>query len=85
VLWGYYLDRLRPARYHGGRSAGWCRGAIEPEDAATSWEAKPACSELVDAENADCGFYRVRLRSRERLWSSATVTDVDSMYEHLKP
>ncbi len=86
LSWGYYLDRLRPARYHyavdplGGAAA-----KLRPEEASHILGGE-ACmwGELVDEENVDSRIWPRTAAIAERLWSSATVTDVDSMYERLE-
>jgi hexosaminidase len=86
LSWGYYLDRLRPARYHyaidplGGAAA-----QLKPEEAARILGGE-ACmwGELVDAENVDSRIWPRTAVIAERLWSPALVTDADSMYERLE-
>ena len=86
LSWGYYLDKLRPARYHyavdplGGAAA-----QLKPEDAARILGGE-ACmwSELVDAETVDSRIWPRAAAIAERLWSAANPTDVDSMYDRLE-
>ena len=42
-------------------------------------------SEYVDPETIDSRVWPIAAAIAERLWSPATVTDVDSMYQRLEP
>jgi hexosaminidase len=86
LSFGYYLDHLQPASFPYG---------VDPMDGAArelSKEQKArilggeACmwSEYVDPETIDSRVWPSAAAIAERLWSQATVTDVDSMYERLE-
>jgi hexosaminidase len=86
LSWGYYLDRLRPARYHYAVDPlGGAASQLKPEEASRILGGE-ACmwSELVDAENVDSRIWPRAAAIAERLWSAANITDADSMYERLE-
>jgi hexosaminidase len=86
LSWGYYLDRLRPGRYHYGIDPlGGAAAQLKPEEASRILGGE-ACmwGELVDAENVDSRIWPRAAAIAERLWSAANVTDVDSMYLRLE-
>ena len=86
LSFGYYLDHLRPASFHYGVDplSGAARElSQEQKDRILGGE---ACmwSEYVDPETIDSRVWPSAAAIAERLWSQATVTDVDSMYERLE-
>ena len=86
LSWGYYLDRLRPARYHyaidplGGAAA-----HLKPQETSRILGGE-ACmwGELIDADTVDSRIWPRAAAIAERLWSAPNVTDADSMYERLE-
>jgi hexosaminidase len=86
LSFGYYLDHLQPASFHYGVDplSGAARElSQEQKDRILGGE---ACmwSEYVDPETIDSRVWPSAAAIAERLWSQATVTDVDSMYERLE-
>ncbi|HTC32792.1 MAG TPA: family 20 glycosylhydrolase [Bryobacteraceae bacterium] len=87
LSFGYYLDHLQPASFHygvdplGGAASDLSR---QQKDLILGGE---ACmwSEYVDPETIDSRVWPIAAAIAERLWSPATVTDVDSMYQRLEP
>jgi hexosaminidase len=86
LSFGYYLDHLQPASSHYGVDplSGAAR-ELSPEQK-TRILGGEACmwSEYVDPETIDSRVWPSAAAIAERLWSQATVTDVDSMYERLE-
>ena len=86
LSWGYYLDHLSPASLHyavdplGGPDA----AALTAEQASRIMGGE-ACmwAELVGPETVDSRLWPRTAAVAERLWSAASVTDVDAMYARL--
>jgi hexosaminidase len=86
LSWGYYLDHLSPASLHyavdplGGPDA----ASLTPEQASRIMGGE-ACmwAELVGPETVDSRVWPRTAAIAERLWSSADVKDMDSMYARL--
>ena len=87
LSWGYYLDHLSPASLHyavdplGGPDA----ASLTPEQASRIIGGE-ACmwAELVGPETVDSRVWPRTAAIAERLWSSADVTDLDSMYARME-
>jgi len=87
LSFGYYLDHFEPASSYYG---------VDPLDGAVRELSREqqarilggeACmwSEYVDAETIDSRVWPRAAAIAERLWSPASVTNVDSMYDRLEP
>jgi hexosaminidase len=87
LSFGYYLDHLQPAGYHYGIDPldGAARD-LSPEQQARILGGE-ACmwTEYVDPETVDSRVWPEMAAIAERLWSPASITDVNSMYERLEP
>jgi len=87
LSWGYYLDHLRPASYHYGIDplGGPDAAALTPEQSARIMGGE-ACmwAALVGPETVDSRVWPRAAAIAERLWSLASITDVDSMYARME-
>jgi len=87
LSWGYYLDHLSPASYHYGIDPlGGDAANLTPEQASRILGGE-ACmwAELVGPETVDSRVWPRTAAIAERLWSPASVKDVDAMYARLEP
>ncbi len=87
LSFGYYLDHLQPASFHYAVDPlGGAARELNPEQKGRILGGE-ACmwSEYVDAETVDSRVWPSLAAIAERLWSPASVTDVDEMYERLEP
>jgi len=85
LSFGYYLDHLRPAAYHYGVDPTSGKAAsLTPEQAARILGGE-ACmwTEYTSQEDLDSHVWPRTAAIAERLWSSAGVKDVDSMYARM--
>ena len=82
---GYYIDLIQPASFHYLNDPVPADSALTPDEAArilggeaTSW------AELVTPETVDSRIWRRTAVIAERLWSPASVRDVDDMYRRME-
>ena len=83
---GYYLDHLKPARYHYGMDPqGGPAAGLDAAQAARILGGE-ACmwGELIDAETVDSRIWPRAAAIAERLWSPRDVADADDMYARLE-
>jgi hexosaminidase len=83
---GYYLDHLRPARYHYGIDPlADAAQKLTPEQASRILGGE-ACmwAEYANAETVDSRIWPRAAAIAERLWSPKEVADVDSMYARME-
>ncbi len=73
---GYYLDHMKPASFHYAKDPGDGERILGGE--ACMW------TEYVTADNVDMRVWPRLAAIAERLWSPASVRDVDSMYTRLQ-
>ena len=85
LSFGYYLDHLQPASsyYSGDPLSGAARELSQVQKARILGGEACMWSEYVDPETVDSRVWPSAAAIAERLWSQASVTDVDSMYERL--
>ncbi len=81
----YYLDHLRPAAYHYQVDPFGKQVASLSEDQKALILGGEACmwGEYMTSENIDSRIWPRLAAIAERLWSPASVTDVDDMYRRL--
>jgi hexosaminidase len=86
LSFGYYLDHLQPASsyYSDDPLSGAARELSQEQKARILGGEACMWSEYVDAETIDSRVWPSAAAIAERMWSQATVTDVDSMYERLE-
>lgn len=82
---GYYIDLIQPASFHYLNDPVPADSALTPDEAArilggeaTSW------AELVTPETVDSRIWPRTAVIAERLWSPASVRDVDDMYRRME-
>jgi hexosaminidase len=86
LSYGYYLDLMWPAaRHYAVDPMGDGAGNLSPEEAERILGGE-ACmwSEYVSPENLDSRIWPRMAAIAERLWSPASVVDVDSMYRRME-
>jgi hexosaminidase len=86
LSYGYYLDLMWPAaRHYAVDPLGDGAANLSPEEAARILGGE-ACmwSEYVSPENVDSRIWPRMAAVAERLWSAASVVDVDSMYRRME-
>jgi len=86
LSYGYYLDLMWPAaRHYAVDPMGDGAANLSPEEAARILGGE-ACmwSEYVSPENIDSRIWPRMAAIAERLWSPASVADVDSMYQRME-
>lgn len=83
---GWYIDLCHSAAYH------YLNDSLPPDNALSETERKHILggeatmwSELVDRRNVDSRIWPRTAAIAERLWSDASVKDVEDMYRRLKP
>jgi hexosaminidase len=86
LSFGYYLDHLQPASSHYvvDPLSGAARELSQDQKARILGGEACMWSEYVDPETIDSRVWPNAAAIAERLWSQASVTDVDSMYERLE-
>jgi len=86
LSFGYYLDHLQPANAYYGDDPlnGAARESSQQQKARILGGEACMWSEYVDAETIDSRVWPSAAAIAERLWSPASVTDVDSMYQRLE-
>ena len=86
LSFGYYLDHLQPASSYYGDDplSGAARDLSQDERARILGGEACMWSEYADPETIDSRVWPSAAAIAERLWSPASVTDVDSMYERLE-
>jgi hexosaminidase len=87
LSFGYYLDHLKPASFHYGNDPmdGAARDLTPDQKARILGGEACMWSEYVDAETIDSRVWPRAAAIAERLWSPASVTDLNSMYARLEP
>jgi len=86
LSYGYYLDLMWPAaRHYAVDPMGDGAAKLSPEEAGRILGGE-ACmwSEYVSPENIDSRIWPRMAAIAERLWSPASVADVDSMYQRME-
>jgi hexosaminidase len=86
LSFGYYLDHLKPASFHYGIDPlSGAAAQLNGEQQARILGGE-ACmwNEYADAETVDSRIWPRAAAISERLWSLASVTDVDSMYQRIE-
>jgi hexosaminidase len=86
LSFGYYLDHMRPARYHYGIDphAGAAADLGEAEKALILGGEACMWAEFVVPETVDSRVWPRTAAIAERLWSPRSVTDVESMYARME-
>jgi hexosaminidase len=87
LSFGYYLDHMKPASsfYEVDPLSGPARELNSEQKARILGGEACMWSEYVDSETIDSRVWPRAAAIAERLWSRATVTDVDAMYARLEP
>lgn len=86
LSFGYYLDHIRPASYHYAIDPIDSTIARLPKDDQSKILGGEACmwAEYVSPENVDSRIWPRNAVVAERLWSPASINNVDDMYRRLE-
>jgi hexosaminidase len=86
LSWGYYLDHLRPAAFpYGVDPMSGDAAKLTPEEKSRILGGEMCMwAEFSTAEMEDSRIWPRAAAIAERLWSPASITDVDSMYARME-
>jgi hexosaminidase len=86
LSWGYYLDHMRPARFHYGIDPLAGEAAKLTSEEAARILGGEACmwNEYASSETVDSRIWPRAAAVSERYWSPKEVTDAESMYARME-